>query len=166
MLTELFYVDGRTDGLTWRSCLEIFFFAILQTAPNIVHVTSLTELRSLYCTRYLHKTCPGSRFRCSVRLAYVQIFPTTNVVTWEKFNVLRRVKKYTRCLKTYVTNFSWVFPNPHLSKKKIPINMGPKMNRYRDIDFFVEIREMLWLTFQPHSTPIPEWLFPWEVDRP
>jgi hypothetical protein len=40
---------------------------------------------------------------------------------------------YTGCLKTYVTNFSWVFPHPHLSKK-VPINMGPKVNRFRDID--------------------------------
>ena len=39
----------------------------------------------------------------------------------------------TGCLNTYVTNFSWVFPTPHLSKK-VPINMGPKVNTFRDID--------------------------------
>jgi hypothetical protein len=55
-------------------------------------------------------------------------------------------------------------PHPHLSKN-VPINVGPKMNRFRDIDCLVKIREMLWLTFQPLSTPIPEWPFPWEVDR-
>jgi hypothetical protein len=42
-------------------------------------------------------------------------------------------------------------PHPHLSKK-VPINMGPKVNRFRDIHCCVEIRKMLWLTFQPHST--------------
>jgi hypothetical protein len=36
--------------------------------------------------------------------------------------------EYRGCLKTYVTNF-----HPHLSKK-VPINMGPKVNRFRDID--------------------------------
>jgi hypothetical protein len=62
---------------------------------------------------------------------------------------------------------SQTFPgySPLQLKQKIPINMGPKVNRFRDIHCCVEIREMLWLTFQPHSTPIPEWPFPWEVDR-
>jgi hypothetical protein len=36
-------------------------------------------------------------------------------------------------------------PHPHLSKK-VPINMGPKANRFRDIDCCVEIRETLPLT--------------------
>jgi hypothetical protein len=54
--------------------------------------------------------------------------------------------------------------HPHLSKK-VPINMGPTVNRFRDIHCCVETREMLWLTLQPHSTPIPEWPFPWELDQ-
>jgi hypothetical protein len=33
-------------------------------------------------------------------------------------------------------------PHPHLSKN-VPINMGPKVNRFRDIDCCVEIREIL-----------------------
>jgi len=33
-------------------------------------------------------------------------------------------------------------PHPHLSKK-VPINMGPKVNRFEDIYCCVEIREML-----------------------
>jgi hypothetical protein len=33
-------------------------------------------------------------------------------------------------------------PHTHLSKK-VPINMGPKVNRFRDIHCCVEIREML-----------------------
>jgi hypothetical protein len=32
-------------------------------------------------------------------------------------------------------------PHPHLSKT-VPINMGPKVNRFRDIHYCVEIREM------------------------
>jgi hypothetical protein len=33
-------------------------------------------------------------------------------------------------------------PHPHLSKN-VPINMGPKVNRFRDIHCCVELREML-----------------------
>jgi hypothetical protein len=33
-------------------------------------------------------------------------------------------------------------PHPHVSKN-VPINMVPKVNRFRDIDCCVEIREML-----------------------
>ena len=43
-----------------------------------------------------------------------------------------------------VPNFSWLFP-PLLSKK-VPINIGPKVNRFRDIHCCVEIREMQWST--------------------
>ena len=46
------------------------------------------------------------------------------------------------CLQTYVTNFSWVFSTPQLSKL-VPINMGVKVNRFRDIHCCVEIQEML-----------------------
>jgi hypothetical protein len=44
-------------------------------------------------------------------------------------------------------------PHPHLSKK-VPINMGPKVNRFRDINCCVEIREMLWLTFRNRASYI------------
>jgi hypothetical protein len=39
---------------------------------------------------------------------------------------------YTGCLKTYVTNFPGYSPPP--LRQKVPINMGPKVNRFRDID--------------------------------
>ena len=36
--------------------------------------------------------------------------------------------------------------SPSLIKQKFPINMGPKVNRFRDIHCCVEIREMPWST--------------------
>jgi hypothetical protein len=44
---------------------------------------------------------------------------------------------------------SQTFPghSPHpIKQKKVPINMGLNVNRFRDIHCCVEIREMLWLT--------------------
>jgi len=46
--------------------------------------------------------------------------------------------RYTGCFSTYVTNFFLGIPHPKISKK-VPINMGPKMNRFQDIQCCVEI---------------------------
>ena len=59
---------------------------------------------------------------------------------WGQFAMeIHRVSQYL-CHKLFLG-----IPHPHLSKK-VPINMGPIVNRFRDIHCCVEIREMLWLT--------------------
>jgi hypothetical protein len=69
-----------------------------------------------------------------------------------KMNLKKRQLFTGLRLKTDISGvskpMSQTFPgwSPTPLKQNVPINMGPKVNRFRDIHCCVEIREMPWLT--------------------
>jgi hypothetical protein len=148
-----------------------------------ISTCSATYARRRWRGSDLGKTGAAGELRCSYHLrTWMNIYASNGVawwVFWDSYSYLLTRRSggplrlhglglsENREIQVPQNLFHKLFlgiPHPH-SSKKVPINMDPKVNRFRDIHCGVKIREMLWSTFQPHSTPIPEWPFPWKVDR-
>jgi hypothetical protein len=91
----------------------------------------------MYVQIYLHKTYFIYSFHCQIDLAITHT--NKSCVMWLDIKLLTvhcsngRIAWLYRVSRNLCHKLFLGIPHPHLSKK-VPINMGPKVNRFRDID--------------------------------